>query len=116
MHVGPLKTGTTSIQLNVLRNKQMKVIHLPSDGYQLFFIKYRKWNSVLESCLNQDMDLYRKFNLVRESCLNQDMDPASYDCRNWYSVVHHSFKEAYEKMLISSIKTEKISKKISKDA
>lgn len=102
MHVGPLKTGTTSIQLNVLRNKQMKDIHLPSDGYQLFFIKYRKWNSVLESCLNQDMDLYRKFNLVRESCLNQDMDPASYDCRNWYSVVHHSFKEAYEKMLISS--------------
>jgi hypothetical protein len=51
LHVGPLKTGSTSVQLNVIRSKRFRPL-LHSDNYQeIVGFEYDKFDQLLKQCL-----------------------------------------------------------------
>ena len=56
LHVGPLKTGSTSVQLNVIRSKRFRPL-LHSDNYQeIVGFEYDKFDQLLKKCLLKGSD------------------------------------------------------------
>ena len=83
VHVGPKKTGTTSIQMNVLNNEKIRDTYLSSDGYQTLGLPYLAFTS----------------NLVK-FCLKEDADP--HFCVHWNYYVLDPVKKAHKKTVINS--------------
>lgn len=56
LHVGPLKTGSTSVQLNVIRSKRFQPL-LHSDNYQeIVGFEYDKFDQLMKKCLLKGSD------------------------------------------------------------
>lgn len=54
LHVGPLKTGSTSVQLNVIRNKEFKPF-LTQDHYQeIVGFDYRHFKPLFQTCFKEE--------------------------------------------------------------
>lgn len=77
LHVGPLKTGSTSVQLNVIRNKEFKPF-LTQDHYQeIVGFDYRHFKPLFQTCFNneespsQDCTLLSTLQHLYEQAFNQ---------------------------------------------
>lgn len=56
LHVGPLKTGSTSMQLNIIRAKKFSPL-LRSDNYQeIVGFEYAKFDELIKKCLLKGLD------------------------------------------------------------
>lgn len=75
LHVGPLKTGSTSVQLNVIRNKEFKPF-LTQDHYQeIVGFDYRHFKPLFQTC-------FQKEELISQDC-------------TLVSTLQHLYEQAY---------------------
>ena len=96
LHVGPMKTGTTSIQVNLLSDSQKIGRHLTKfDNYQILGVpNYRTFGDLIKTCLV-------KHSTGTHTDLRADRNGADYKCEKnkaWRRI-QDVYGEAYDKAM-----------------
>lgn len=91
MYIGPVKTGTTSVQLNILNNKQFRKTLEEDDNYQIISLGgFRKIGRLRDSCFKkQERDSNCKENIQSFSRMLDD----AYDIA--MSKYHNDFNQEF---------------------